>query len=237
MRKPIAILFFAVILGVTPAIGGHKLTAEDRKVLDNATDVLDTLTSAPDDAIPEELLERSECVMVFPNVTKGAFIVGGRYGRGAALCRDESGAFGAPSFFSMGGASIGWQWGGQQTDFVLLIMNKDGMKNLLEDRFSLGGNASAAAGPVGRTAEAATDLQLQAQILTWSRSQGLFVGASLEGAVIQQSEDANSRLYGREVSAASILTGEVSRVPEAATEFVSVTRRVASRPSEDASAR
>jgi len=234
MHKTLAILFIAVMLGMTPVIGENQLTPEDRKVLDNATDVLDTLTSAPDDAIPEELLERSECVMVFPNVTKGAFIVGGRYGRGAALCRDASGAFGAPSFFSMGGASIGWQWGGQQTDFVLLVMNKDGMKNLLEDRFSLGGNASAAAGPVGRTAEAATDLQLQAQILAWSRSQGLFVGASLEGAVIQQSEDANARLYGREVSADSILTGEVSRVPEAATELVSMTRRVASRPSDEA---
>ena len=127
---------------------------------------------------------------------------------------------GAPAFFSMGGPSIGWQWGGQQTDFVLLVMNKDGMENLLEDRFSIGGNASAAAGPVGRTTEAATDAQLQAQILSWSRSQGLFAGVSLEGAVVQPSEKANARLYDRNVTVRAILKGEVSPVPEAAKEFV-----------------
>jgi lipid-binding SYLF domain-containing protein len=228
--KVITALTIAVALAATPALARHGMKKSDRFVLEESTAVLNQLTTAPDDAIPESLLRRAECVLVFPHVTKGAFIVGGRYGRGVVVCRDGGGDdFGAPAFFSLGGPSIGWQWGGQQTDFVLLVMNEDGMENLLEDRFSIGGNASAAAGPVGRSTEAATDAQLQAEILSWSRSQGLFAGVSLEGAVIQPSEKANARLYDRDVTARAILKGEVSPVPAAAKEFVALTRRVADR--------
>jgi lipid-binding SYLF domain-containing protein len=227
--KVIVTLVIAAALAATPAFARHGMKKSDHRVLEEAVAVLEQLTTTPDDAIPESLLRNAECVMVFPHVTKGAFIVGGRYGRGVTLCRNGGNDFGAPAFFSMGGPSIGWQWGGQQTDYVLLVMNKKGMENLLEDRFSIGGNASAAAGPVGRSTEAATDAQLQAEILSWSRSQGLFAGVSLEGAVIQPSEKANARLYDRDVTARAILKGEVSPVPAAAKEFVALTRRVADR--------
>jgi lipid-binding SYLF domain-containing protein len=236
--KVITALTIAVALAATPALARHGMKKSDRFVLEESTAVLNQLTTAPDDAIPESLLRRAECVLVFPHVTKGAFIVGGRYGRGVVVCRDGGGDdFGAPAFFSLGGPSIGWQWGGQQTDFVLLVMNEDGMENLLEDRFTLGGNASVAAGPVGRTTEAATDAQAEAQILSWSRSQGLFAGVSLEGAVIQPSEKANARLYDRNVTVRPILKGEVSPVPQEAKDFVALARRVAARDSETASNR
>jgi lipid-binding SYLF domain-containing protein len=208
---------------------------EDKKVLANAAEVLQSLTAAPDKGIPEELLQRAECVLVFPNVVKGAFIVGGRYGRGVATCRDESDTLGSPAFFSIGGASIGWQWGGQSTDFVLLVMNENGMKNLLEDKLTIGADAAAAVGPVGRNAAAATDAQLSAQILSWSRSKGLFAGASLEGAVVKPSEDANGRLYGP-VDAAAILEGrDHVDPPAAAREFLDLARSLTARAEDTAS--
>jgi len=225
MRKSLSILILAALLSTSAVMADHQLTKKDKRVLKNATAVLDALTAAPDSGISQDLLSRAECVMVFPNVTKGAFFVGGRYGRGVAVCRDDRDDFGAPAFFSIGGPSIGWQWGGSQTDFVLLVMNENGMKNLLQDNFTIGGQASAVVGPVGRSAEAATDVQLNAQILSWSRSQGLFVGAALEGAVVQPSEDANARLYGKEIPAKQILVR--GRVPAAAREFVALVSRVA----------
>jgi len=221
---------FVAILVVVPAFAADELTDKDKKVFENATAVLDSLTSAPDNAIPTDLLERAECLLVFPNVVKGAFLVGGRYGRGVAICRTGD-RLGPPAYLSIGGASVGWQWGGQETDLVLLVMNEDGMKHLLEDKVTVGANASAAAGPVGRTAEAATDVQLQAQILSWSRSKGLFAGASLEGAVIQQSEDANRRMYGEDLPVTHILNG--SRVghtyPADAHRFIDLAARVTAR--------
>lgn len=225
MRRTLCTAILVAAVATSTVSAGHDLTRKDKRVLRNATEVLDVLTSAPDRGISRDLLSRAECVMVFPNVTKGAFFVGGRYGRGVAVCRDGAGEFGAPAFFSIGGPSIGWQWGGSQTDFVLLVMNENGMKNLLQDNFTIGGQASAVVGPVGRSAEAATDVQLNAQILSWSRSQGLFVGAALEGAVVQPSEDANQRLYGKPVEAKAIL-GK-GRVPAAAREFVALVDRVA----------
>jgi SH3 domain-containing YSC84-like protein 1 len=211
-------------------------TSKDVKLLNDASEVLESLTSAPDNGIPLDLLNKAECVMVFPHVTKAAFIVGGKFGRGVVVCRNQSDRFGAPAFMSVGGPSIGWQWGGQRTAFVLLVMNKEGMEHLLEDKFSIGGEVSAAIGPVGRTGTAATDAQLNAQILSWSRSKGLFAGASLEGAVIQASEDANERMYGRPTRVREIVNGNRA-VPEAGRSFVSLVDQVANRPFEQAEER
>ncbi len=237
-----ALLFLVVAsLLAVPAFADHDdkaagPTSKDVKLLDDASEVLESLTSAPDNGIPLDLLNKAECVMVFPHVTKAAFIVGGKFGRGVVVCRNGSDQFGAPAFMSVGGPSIGWQWGGSRTAFVLLVMNKDGMEHLLEDKFSIGGEVSAAIGPVGRTGTAATDAQLNAQILSWSRSKGLFAGASLEGAVIQASEDANERMYGRPVRVREIVTGNLA-VPEEGRSFVSLVDQVANRPFEQAEQR
>lgn len=236
-----ALLFFTGALLAGQAIADHDAvsaspTRKDIRVLDNATQILDTLTAAPDNGIPRDLLDRAECVLVFPHVTKGAFFVGGRFGRGVAVCRKDDDRFGAPAFMSIGGPSIGWQWGGQRTDFVMLVMNKEGIEHLLQDKFTIGGEASVAAGPVGRTAGASTDAQLRAQILTWSRSRGLFAGASLEGASIQASQDANERMYGEPKSVREILTANVA-VPEEGREFVDFVSQLGSRPNEQAQTR
>jgi lipid-binding SYLF domain-containing protein len=203
------------------------LKEKDLKTLEQAPIVLETLAEdAPDRGIPQDLLEKAECVLVFPNVTKGAFVVGGEAGRGVATCRVEpDGPMGAPAMFTIGGASIGWQIGGQQTDLVLLVMDRNGMQNLLRDEFKIGAEGSVSAGPVGRTAEASTDELLGAQMLAWSRSQGLFAGVSLEGSVIKPAHEANERLYGRSITAEQIFEQHPS-VPPASREFVDVANRL-----------
>ena len=179
-----------------PSSHNGKEATKIGEKLQKAEQVLRASLEAPDKGIPREALERAECVGVFPDVAKGAFVIGGQGGTGVFSCRDASGKMGAPAFFKIGGGSVGWQFGGEQTDLVLLIMNESGMQHLLEDKFSLGAEAGVAAGPVGRTAKAGTDAQLHAQILAWSRSQGAFLGASLEGSVIKPDEDRNIALYG-----------------------------------------
>src|SRR5580765_5709882 len=159
----------------TASHSGKEATKVNEK-LQKAEQVLRASLGAPDRGIPREALEKAECVGVFPDVAKGAFIVGGQGGTGVFTCRDASGKMGAPAFFKIGGGSVGWQFGGEQTDLVLLIMNEDGMQHILGDKFTIGAEASATAGPVGRTLKAATDAQLRAQILAWSRSQGAFLG-------------------------------------------------------------
>src|SRR5262249_44118561 len=186
----------------------------------DAESVLRASVTAPDKGIPRGLLEKAECIGVFPNLTKGAFVVGGEFGRGVFTCRDKSGAMGAPAFFTMGGGSFGWQFGGQQADVVLLIMNDNGVKRLLQDKFTLGGEASAAAGPVGRTAEAATDAQMHAEILSWSRSRGIFLGVSLEGTVIKPNPGATDKFYGKPVAASDLLVSHNVATPAAAKSFV-----------------
>src|SRR5216683_5512674 len=153
--------------------------------IEAAGTVLDEIQAAPDKGIPEEVLGSAECVAVVPSLLNGGFVFGGRYGRGVASCRTEKG-WSAPAFFTVGGGSFGFQIGGQAVDLVMLIMNKEGMKNLLESKFQLGANASAAAGPVGRHAEGNTDWKMRAEILTYSRARGLFAGVTLNGAVIKQ---------------------------------------------------
>jgi len=204
------------LLLALPAGATSGLNRKDKKTLKNAAEVLDVLTSAPDNGIPQELLAKAECIMIFPSVTKGAFIVGGKSGHGVASCRQADGKMGSAAFYTVGGGSIGFQIGGQSADVVMLIMNEGGVDGLLSDKFTIGGEATATAGPVGRTAQASTDAQMHAQILSWSRSHGLFAGAAIDGSVVKPNQDANARLYGRETSGKDILVDSKLAVPVAA---------------------
>ncbi|HEY3174208.1 MAG TPA: lipid-binding SYLF domain-containing protein [Candidatus Polarisedimenticolia bacterium] len=213
-----SILIAALV--VSPAIAHEKRSV---KRLHDAEQVLRMSVTAPDKGIPKDALERAECVGVFPGVKKAAFVVGGEFGRGVFTCRQQDGTMGAPAFFTMGGPSVGWQLGGQEADLVLLVMNETGVKHLLQDHVKLGGEISAVAGPVGRTVEAGTDAQLHAQILSWSRSRGLFVGASLEGTVINLDKKTTEAFYGKPVTARQILVDHATEVPRAARSFVQAT--------------
>lgn len=219
MRTRFIAIPLALLLAL-PAAASPGLIGKDRKTLRKAVVVLDDLTSAPDHGIPQELLAKADCILIFPSVTKGAFIVGGKGGRGVASCRQPDGRMGSPAFYTVGGASIGFQIGGQSADVVMLVMNEGGVNHLLADRFTIGGEATATAGPVGRTAQAATDAQLHAQMLSWSRSRGLFVGAALDGSVVKPNKDANARLYGEETSGREILVNSRLEVPIAAQPLV-----------------
>lgn len=220
--------FFAIPLALLlalPVAASTGLTRKDKKTLREAVVVLNTLTQAPDKGIPQELLAKADCILIFPSVAKGAFIVGGKSGHGVASCRQPDGTMGSAAFYTVGGASIGFQVGGQSADVVMLIMNESGVDHLLQDRFTIGGEATATAGPVGRTAQASTDAQMHAQILSWSRSRGLFVGAALDGSVVKPNQDANARLYGEETSGREILVDSKLAVPDAARSLVDSIRR------------
>jgi lipid-binding SYLF domain-containing protein len=185
--------------------------------LKKATNVVNEIMGTPDKGIPDELLERSVCVGIVPSQVKFALGLGGTYGRGVLVCRKGgNGAWDAPSMFTLGAASIGFQIGGKATDVVFLVMNPEGMKKLVQDSVKLGAELSVAAGPVGRSAEGATDAQLHAEILSYSRTRGLFAGASLDGAVVKQDRDDNEKLYGRKVTAKEILIDGTVRTPRAA---------------------
>jgi lipid-binding SYLF domain-containing protein len=185
--------------------------------LQKATNVVNEIMGTPDKGIPDELLEKSVCVGIVPSEVKFAFGLGGTYGRGVLVCRKGgNGAWGAPSMFTMGAASVGFQIGGKATDVVFLVMNPEGMKKLVQDSVKLGAELSVAAGPVGRSAEGATDAQLHAEILSYSRSRGLFAGASLDGAVVKQDRDDNEQLYGHKVTAKEILIEGTVATPRAA---------------------
>ena len=171
----------------------------------------------PDKGIPDELLEKAVCVGIVPSQLKFALGIGGTYGRGMLVCRKGgNGAWGPPSMFTLGGGSFGFQIGGKATDVVFVVMNPEGARKLVQDSVKLGAEASAAAGPVGRSAAGATDAQLHAEILSYSRSQGLFAGLSLDGSVLKQDADDNRKLYGRRVSAKEILIDGSVQTPRAA---------------------
>ena len=193
-----------------------------------AATVFGQIMDTPDKGIPKDLLEKAECVAVFPSVLKAGFIVGGRGGRGVASCRTITG-WSAPAYFTLGGASIGLQIGAQSTDFVMLFMNKDGMKSLLSDEFTLGGDASVAAGPVGRQAGASTDLKLNAQILSYSRSKGLFAGLELKGVVIKPDKDDMRDVYGEGITAKEVLTDNTIKAPVSVRAFPTKLARYSSR--------
>jgi len=212
MRKLSIVL--SLVLLLTLSVGASPtLDKKDTKTLEEAVPVLNALTSAPDKGIPQELLAKANCILIFPSVVKGAFIVGGKAGKGVASCRMPDGAMSAPAFYEIGGVSVGFQIGGQTADVVLLIMNEGGVSHLLSDKFTIGGEATATAGPVGRTAQAATDAQMHAQILSWSRSQGLFLGAALDGTVVKPDKEANESLYGTPISGREILVNSKLTVP------------------------
>ena len=204
------------------AIAADEKDKEKTKAADRvqaAATVLDEIESAPDQGIPEEVLGSAECVAVVPSLLKGGFIVGARYGRGVASCRNKQG-WSAPAFFTVQGGSFGLQIGGQAVDLVMLIMNQQGMNNLLSSKFQLGADASVAAGPVGRHAEGATDWKMRAQVLTYSRARGVFAGITLNGARVNQDKDSTREFYGRMVPFRTALTGEIP-APAGANPFLS----------------
>lgn len=196
------------------------LLAKDKKPtmrLDEAAMVLTEVMGAADKGIPQDMLENAHCVVIVPNLKTAAFLVGGKYGKGVLSCRNKGGkGWSAPGTVRIEGGSVGFQIGGSSTDLIMLIMNERGMDKLLSSKFTLGGEGSVAAGPVGRTATAQTDAQMKAEILSWSRSQGLFAGLALEGATLRQDLDDNATLYGRKIENREIVTKGVTAPKSAA---------------------
>jgi SH3 domain-containing YSC84-like protein 1 len=218
MKKLVVLAAVALVccFSLSSAYAGDDQT-KDSKAVDRvqaAADVLNEIQSAPDSGIPEDILGKSECVAVVPSMLKAGFIFGAKYGRGIASCRTPKG-WSSPAFFMIEGGSFGFQIGGQAVDLVLLIMNKDGMQHLLSSQFSLGADASVAAGPVGRQAEGDTDWKMRAEILTYSRARGIFAGVTLNGAVVKQDKNSTREFYGHMVTTKASLTGEVDPPPAA----------------------
>ena len=219
MGKLKVLICTIVLIGV-PALARDK---EDKR-LENSGRVLKEILDIPDD-IPADLLNKAECVAIFPSVLKFAIGIGGSYGRGVMTCRTGehyTGRWSAPSMMALEGANIGLQLGGTATDFVLLVMNPRGADAILASKVKLGGDASAAAGPKGRTAQADTDVTMRAEILSYSRARGLFAGVSLEGSTLRPNPSANRNLYGRDVSAKNIIRGGKVAVPAAGRQLISL---------------
>lgn len=215
------IMAVAALLALAP-IGWAGSSADTTDRLENAAKVLHEIMAAPDSGIPEEVLDHAKCIAVVPHMVKGGFIVGAEQGRGVATCRTAHG-WSAPAFFVITGGSWGLQIGIEGVDLVMVIQNDKGMQQLLSSKFQLGGNASAAAGPVGRHASANTDWKLDAEVLTYSRAKGVFAGLDLSGAAIRQDNDAMKAVYGPDVNQRSVLDGEVKATP-AATPFLAAVR-------------
>lgn len=208
---------------VAGAIYARQQNKEQRRLEECGT-VLQEVLNVPEN-IPHELLEKAECVIVIPSVRKLAFGVGADYGRGAMVCRTGEhfrGAWGAPAMYALEGASVGFQIGGEATDLILLVMNDSGMNSILSSKVKLGGDASIAAGPLGRDASAATDAWMKAEILSYSRSRGVFAGVSLEGSTIRPDDEASADVYGRPMKASEIVRGEHTSVPESGRQLVKV---------------
>jgi lipid-binding SYLF domain-containing protein len=193
---------------------------EDVQRLEAATQVLTEVMGAPDKAIPSSLFKKSYCVVVIPGMKKAGFIFSGKYGRGYASCRQEGGGWTAPAALRVEGGGFGLQAGGAETDIVMLVMSKKGMQGMVASKFTLGGEASVAGGPVGRDTTAQTDATMRADILSWSRSRGVFGGISLQGGTLRQDTDVDKRLYGKNVTSKEILTGKVQK-PASAEGFLS----------------
>ena len=219
MRK----LFVAVaVLTIAATAAAQEKKEEER--LGEAASVLKEILNMPEN-VPQDLLDKSECVIVFPSVVKAAIGIGGSYGRGAMTCRggkDYTGRWSAPAMYALEGASIGFQLGGSATDYVLLVMNDKGAKSVLSSKVKLGAEASAAAGPKGRSTEAANDVVMKAEILSYSRARGVFAGVSLEGSTLRSDDGANKNLYGKELEAAQIIVGGAVKTPPAAKELVTI---------------
>src|SRR5256714_2555321 len=223
--KRITAFLLTVLLLAAPSLAANDEKEEER--VKEAGEVLKEILNIPDD-IPQDLLDKAECVVVLPSVKKGAFGIGGSYGRGVMVCRNGqhyTGKWGAPALYALEGISIGFQLGGQATDFVLLVMNPKGATSLLSSKVKLGADASAAAGPKGRTAEGATDIVMNAEILSYSRNKGLFAGVSLEGSTLRSDGSANEKLYGKKLTAKEIIRQGRVGVPASAHELISLLDR------------
>lgn len=224
MRKPMALLA-AMAIVTLPLIAADKDKDEDR--IRNCGTVMEEILNVPDD-IPQDILDKAECVIVMPSVLKGAFVVGGSYGRGAMTCRSGehfNGPWGAPTMMALEGASVGFQLGGEATDFVLLVTNARGASAILSSKVKLGADASAAAGPKGRNAQADTDVTLRAEVLSYSRSRGLFAGVSLDGSTLRPDNEANERIYGKKIEAKDIVLRGAVPAPPASKELLDVLNR------------
>ncbi len=215
--------FLLAMLSLSTLVWAESAREDATDRLDNATNVVREIMSAPDSGIPEEVLEHAKCVAVVPHMVKGGFIFGGKGGKGVATCRTTSG-WSAPAFITISGGSWGLQIGVQAVDLVMIIQNENGMQKLLESNFQLGADASAAAGPVGRHASAGTDWKLDTEILTYSRAKGAFAGLTLEGASVRQDNDSRKAIYGRKVTTRDLLLGKVS-APAAAQPFLAEIRK------------
>ncbi len=212
------------LLCALPMVAQEKEQAR----LKDSYDVLKAAMGMPDKGIPRDLLNKSECVIVVPSVKKAAFIVGASYGRGVMTCRSGEnfrGPWSAPAMYAIEGGSFGLQAGGQATDFVLLIMNERGAASVMSSKVKLGGDASVAAGPVGRTTSAETDIVMKAEILSWSRNRGIFAGISLAGSTLRSDDEANKNLYGKDLNAKQIILGKAVKTPPAGKRLISLLDR------------
>jgi SH3 domain-containing YSC84-like protein 1 len=222
MKKRFGVYFMGLLMAASLPLSA----AQDKKEADrlqNCGTVLKEILDIPDD-IPQDLLDKADCVIVYPSVLKAAFVIGGSYGRGAMTCRtgeQYTGPWSAPTMMALEGGSVGFQLGGQATDFVLLVMNGRGAHSILSSKVKLGADASVAAGPKGRNAQAATDVTLRAEVLSYSRARGLFAGISLEGSTVRPDNDANERVYGKKLEAESIVFKGAVAVPPPAQRLVS----------------
>ena len=217
-----------VFLALTPLLAKDS---EPVKRLEEAAAVFSEIMATPDKAIPQDLLEKAQCIVIVPGVKKGAFIVGGKYGKGYLSCRNKNGVnWSAPATVRIEGGSVGFQIGGSETDVIMLVMNERGADRLLSSKFTLGGEGQVAAGPVGRTATAETDAYMRAEILSWSRSRGVFAGLSLQGATLRQDVDDNATLYGKKLENREIVTKGVAP-PAAATKLLELLNKYSARAS------
>jgi lipid-binding SYLF domain-containing protein len=217
-------MILVATLAIVPLVAKDS---EPVKRLHEAAEVLTEVMATPDKGIPEDLLEHANCIVIVPGLNTAAFIVGGKYGKGYLSCRTATG-WSAPGTVRIEGGSVGFQIGGSQTDLIMLVMNARGKEKLLASKFTLGAEGSVAAGPVGRTATAQTDAQLKAEILSWSRSQGLFAGVALEGATLRQDLDDNATLYGRKLENKQIVTTGV-KPPAAAAKLMALLNKHSAR--------
>ena len=216
-KQVVSILAVALAMSAATFAADREVKVEDR--LDASADALVDMMRASDHSIPHDLIDKTHCVVVVPGMKKAGFIFGAKYGRGFAVCRRHDGVgWSAPAAMRVEGGSVGFQIGASDTDVVLLVMNDRGMKHLLSDKFTIGGDATAAAGPIGRDASAQTDAMMHAEMLSYSRSRGLFAGISLDGATLRPDADTNRELYGRDTTNREILTGHF-KTPSVAAKF------------------
>jgi lipid-binding SYLF domain-containing protein len=219
-------LILVTAMAIAPLLGADT---EPAKRLVEASAVFSEVMGTPDKGIPQELLENAHCIVIVPGLKTAAFVIGGKYGKGYLSCRNKSGAgWSAPGTVRIEGGSVGFQIGGSETDLIMLVMSERGADKLLSSKFTLGAEGSVAAGPVGRTATAQTDAQMHAEILSWSRSQGLFAGLALEGATLRQDLDDNATLYGKKLENRVIVTGG-TRAPKAAAGLLAQLNRISPR--------